>query len=207
MALSGVTGSPRLVELGMSVSPVLQALRTATADVHTAIETEADVERRLRDEDARPQMMDRFHALHAAVEAAIAPWRPAFQADGYAPDRRSPLIVEGLEQLGRAAPRAEAVSPLSTYGEAIGWVYVAEGSMLGGRVMQRGMIKDGISLDGLAFLDPWGDETGLRWRAFLLAMNSAWASGRATQDDILKGGRDAFDLAFRLLISTAPVKA
>lgn len=187
----------------MSVSPVIQSLRAATSEIHTAIETEADVERRLRDLGERPAMVARFHVLHSAVEEAIAPWRPRFEADGYTPDRRSPLILQGLETLDVEPPAGEAVAALLTYGEAIGWVYVAEGSMLGGRVMQKGMVRDGIPLTGLEFLDPWGDETGSRWRAFMRTMDSASASGQASQDDILKGGRDAFDLAFRLLVPTA----
>lgn len=175
----------------------------ATADIHTKIETEADVERRLRDPGERPGMTARFHALHATVEAAIAPWREAFAADGYTPDTRSPLIREGLESLG-ATPEAGLPAPaLPTYGEAIGWVYVAEGSMLGGRVMRKAMVRDSIPLTGLEFLDPWGDETGSRWRAFMHAMESACASGRAMQTDIVKGGEDAFDLAFSILVPTA----
>lgn len=187
----------------MSVSPVLQSLRAATTDIHTAIETEADVERRLRDLAERPAMVARFHVLHSAVEAAVAPWRHAFAEDGYEPDSRSPLIRSGLETLGAAAPAGETVPSLPTYGEAIGWVYVAEGSMLGGRIMRKAMTRDHIPLTGLEFLDPWGDETGSRWRAFLHAVESAYASGRATQDDIVKGGVDAFDLAFRVLVSPA----
>lgn len=187
----------------MSVSSALQAVRTATADIHTAIETEADVERRLRDLGERPAMVGRFHLLHTAVEAAIAPWRAAFEEDGYTPDSPSPLIRSGLETLGLAPPEGQAVAPLPTYGEAIGWVYVAEGSMLGGRIMRKAMTRDGIPLTGLEFLDPWGDETGSRWRAFMQAMDSACASGRATQDDIVKGGKDAFDLAFGVLVSPA----
>lgn len=187
----------------MSVSPVLQALRTATAEIHTKIETETDVERRLRDIAERPAMMARFHALHSAVEAAVAPWRSAFAEDGYDPESRSLLIRKGLETLGGTPEEREAAVALPTYGEAIGWVYVAEGSMLGGRIMRKAMVRDDIPLTGLEFLDPWGDETGTRWRAFMHAMESACASGRATQTDIVKGGEDAFDLAFSVLVSPA----
>lgn len=187
----------------MPVSPVLQSLRAATADIHSAIETEADVERRLRNLAERPEMVGQFLVLHRAVEDAIAPWRSAFGAEGYEPDRRSPLILAGLDALGARPPEHRAAAALPTYGEAIGWVYVAEGSMLGGRVMRKGMIRDSIPLTGLEFLDPWGDETGSRWRAFMTLMETVCASGRAMQDDILKGGTDAFDLAFRLLVPPA----
>lgn len=185
----------------MSISPVLQELREATSAAHEAIETEANVEPRLRDLTERPAMVARFHVLHRAVEAAVAPWRAAFEAEGYAPESHSILIGEDLVRLGVSAPAGAAMDPLPTFGEAVGWVYVAEGSMLGGRVMRKAMTRDGIPLDGLEFLDPWGDETGSRWRAFMHAMDSACASGRATRKDVVRGGRDAFDLAFKVLVS------
>ncbi|WP_420477755.1 biliverdin-producing heme oxygenase [Brevundimonas sp. FT23028] len=178
-------------------------MREATAEIHSAIEVEADVERRLRDLTERPAMVGRFHRLHQAVEAAVAPWRAHFEADGYGPDRRSILILAGLDALGAPTPAPVTTRAPASYGEAMGWVYVAEGSMLGGRVMRKAMVRDGIPLTGLDFLDPWGDETGLRWRAFLNTMESAWTSGRAAQDDIVKGGKDAFDLAFGVLVPPA----
>lgn len=151
-------------------------------------------------------MVARFHVLHGAVEVGIARWRATFAELGYEPDRRVPLIEAGLTALGEARPGVAAVAPPATFGEAIGWVYVAEGSMLGGRVMKRGMIRDDIPLTGLDFLDPHGEETGSRWRAFMSAMDSACVSGRAARADIVKGGQDAFDLAFRLLVPSARLK-
>lgn len=187
----------------MSTSSLLQALRAATASIHTAIEAEADVEARLRDPATRPDMVGRFHTLHEAVETALAAWRPAFAADGYSVEQRSPEIKDALAVLHSSAGPLVALKPPQTYGEAVGWMYVMEGSMLGGRVMRKGMIRDDIALEGLSFLDPWGDETGSRWQAFMLTMESACASGRAPQEDILKGARDAFRTAFRLLVPPA----
>lgn len=148
-------------------------------------------------------MVARLHALHHAVEQAIAPWLTAVEAAGYAPVGRAEMIRSDLETLDHP-PSAHPAPVLATCGEAFGWLYVAEGSMLGGRVMRKAMAADGISLSGLAFLDPHGDETGPRWRAFLLAMESVCASGGAAHADVVRGGRDAFDLAFRLLTSPGP---
>lgn len=150
--------------------------------------------------------MRRFLDLHRSAEARTAPWDGALRTLGYRPEPRSPLIVAGLAELDETArPEAPAVRG-GPFGEAIGWVYVTEGSMLGGRIMRRSMIADGIGLEGLGFLDPWGDATGIRWRAFLRAMEDACASGQAAQDDVLKGGCDAFDLACALLVPTRPTE-
>jgi len=164
------------------------------------------VESRLRDLAARPDMVARLHRLHQAVEAIVAPWRQALERAGHRPQRRSDLIRQGLRDLSHPPGVPLDPAPAATFGEALGWTYVAEGSLLGGRVMRRGMIADGIGLKGLDFLDPHGDETGPRWRAFLLAMESACASGQATGSDVIKGGRDAFNLAAVLLADSTPAE-
>lgn len=190
----------------MTASSVLQSLRAATSEQHRAIETGAAVEARLRDPRRRPAMLARLHQLHAAVERAIAPWSEWMESAGYRPQSRSPLIAAGLRALGAPPPAPFNPPPLASPGEALGWIYVADGSALGGRVMRRAMIADGIDLTGLDFLDPHGDETGPRWRAFLVAMDRACAAGLARPADVVRGGRDAFNLAADLLGETAPAE-
>lgn len=192
-----------MLGLGVPVTPVLSALRAATADLHHAIEIDTGVETRLRDPATRPDMVARMHRLHQAVEAVVSPWREALEWAGHRPERRSDLILQGLGELGRRPGVPSEQPPAATFGEALGWTYVAEGSLLGGRVIRRGIVADGISLEGLDFLDPHGDETGPRWRAFLHAMESACASGQASGADVIKGGQDAFNLAATLLTDPA----
>lgn len=48
--------------------------------------------------------------------------------------------------------------------------YVLEGSTLGGHVILRGLAARGVTDAGLAFLDPYGAETGARWRGFLAVL-------------------------------------
>lgn len=184
----------------MSVSPVLASLRLATASLHSALEEDAGIEPRLRDLSQRANAMRGFLALHQSAEAVVEPYRQQLAALGYLLEGRSALINEGLAELDRPAQGCVGPPPATSFGEALGWLYVAEGSMLGGRVMRRSMIADGIDLSGLDFLDPWSDETGTRWRAFLTAVDAACADGRADPEDVQKGGQDAFRLAYRLLV-------
>lgn len=188
------------------MSPVINDLRGATAADHQAIETGADVERRLRDPAARPRMVASLLAFHLTVEQRSAPWRTALEQVGAALEARSGLIRQGLAELGAKPVDAVEAAPLRTFGEALGWAWVAGGSMLGGRVMRRAMIADGVCLTGLDFLDPCGDQTGVRWRAFLEAIDTACAMGLAEPADIVRGGKDAFGLASRLLVEPAPVE-
>ncbi len=191
----------------MKTSPVLNALRLATAEIHREIETESDIQSRLRDADSRPAMVARFLDFHHCVEAVVEPWREALREFGFALHPRTPEMQAGLRLLGGAQTESQVASTAPSLGEALGWLYVAEGSMLGGRVIQRGLVQDGVPLTGLGFLDPWGEATGERWRAFVTAMESACASGRALQTDVLKGGRDAFARASASLTPRRPTES
>ncbi|WP_156389151.1 biliverdin-producing heme oxygenase [Brevundimonas sp. Root1423] len=183
----------------MSVPPILAAVRAATAPLHDAVEAEAGLEARLRDPLLRPVVVADLLAFHRAAEAAVSPWADAVAAEGLTPAPQTRALQAALSDMRADAPDPVTRAPAPTLGEALGWLYVVEGSMLGGRVMQKAMIRDGIDQQGLGFLDPWGDETGSRWRALISAMESACASGRAAGADIVKGGVDAFSLAHKLL--------
>lgn len=191
----------------MKSSPVLHALRLATGDLHREIEAESRVELRLRDVATRPAMVACFLDFHRRVEAVVEPWRDELRDGGFEVRPRVREMREDLERLGGVDEAGEVASAAPTFGEALGWLYVAEGSMLGGRVIRRGLLQDGVPLTGLGFLDPWGDATGDHWRAFVTAMESACASGRVRQADVLKGGRDAFKLAFALLVPPRPIES
>lgn len=191
----------------MKSSPVLYALRLATGDLHRQVEAESRIESRLRDLASRPAMVARFLDLHRGVETVVEPWRGALSDAGFAPHLRAEDLRTDLERLGGAEAEGNGRRPAGTLGEAIGWLYVAEGSTLGGRVIRRGLLQAGAPLTGLGFLDPWGDATGERWRAFVTAMESACASGRAQQSDVLEGGRDAFKLAYALLVPPRPIES
>lgn len=189
----------------MKVSSVHRALRVATAQRHESLDTDADVEARLRDPERRVAVMTGLRDFHRHAEAMAAPFASLFRTAGVDPEGRSAALDRGLSQLrGDAAAPAGEASPagLST---ALGWAYVAEGSALGGRVMRKAMVRDGIDLTGLDFLDPHGDETGPRWLRFLALLDAAVSDGRADLDAVLGAAVDAFDRARAALVPASTV--
>lgn len=78
--------------------------------------------------------------------------------------------------------------------------------MLGGRIIRRRLAAAGSDLRGLSFLDPYGDQTGERWRAFLTGLEQACADGTATIEQVVQGGVEAFAFADAVL-RPAPVGA
>lgn len=181
----------------MILGPVHQSLRAATSALHQALERDAGVEARLRDADTRADVVERLWRFHRRCEAAIAPWTPALQAAGFRHDARSPRIRRCLDELGGvASPDPELASV--TLPAALGWLYVAEGSALGGRVMRQAMVRDGIDLMGLDFLCDDARATGARWRDCLMALEVA---GAEVRDRAADGAVAAFQHAGRMLIA------
>lgn len=178
----------------MSAPPALSALRRATAADHSALENEAGIERRLADPAGRAAIVGAFHHFHAGLEAGAHPLVGGLDG-AFQPRSRAEGIARDLLDLGVTPGPVLPPEPPRSAGAALGWVYVAEGSMLGGRIIRRRLASAGCDLLGLSFLDPYGDQTGERWRAFLVLLEQACAEGTATIDQVVEGGKAAFAYA------------
>jgi heme oxygenase (biliverdin-IX-beta and delta-forming) len=133
-----------------------------------------------------------LHAFHAEAERVGAGALDV--AAG-----RAELIRRGLDHL-QAAPGPGSEAARGDLSTALGWLYVAEGSALGGRVMRKAMERDGIDLTGLDFLDADGATVGARWQGFLSRMEAAVADGCANADAVVAAALSAFDRAHVLLV-------
>lgn len=178
----------------MSAFPVVSALRRATQSAHRALEEGADLEWRLAEACSRAGTLQAFHRFHDGVERRAHPVLGRLDA-GFDLRSRAADLAKDLTRLGAAPLPRGAANPLATAGEALGWVYVAEGSMLGGRIIRRRLTADGVDLRGLDFLDPFGAATGERWQAFMRLLEDACAAGAARAADVVQGGIDAFAFA------------
>lgn len=116
--------------------------------------------------------MERFHRLHADAEAALAPWLADLAGLEFDARRRSVQLAADLAALdGEPPSKPGRSSTVAGVGEALGRMYVLEGSTLGGRVIRRAVEARGDGMSGLSFLDPYGERVGERWRAFLAVVD------------------------------------
>lgn len=150
-----------------------------------------DILRRIGVPEQRRALVERFHVLHAQAEAAMAPWIAGLAGLEFEARRRSRLLARDLAALG-GAPREADADPiiLRGVGEALGLLYVLEGSTLGGRVIRREVESKGGDMRGLTFLDPYGARAGERWRSFL-----AVVAARPDADAIVTGAVAGFEHA------------
>lgn len=174
-------------------------LREATRADHQRLETRTDILGRIGRPDRRRAIVEEFHLLHIEAEAALAPWLVDLPGLDFRLRRRSDWLARDLVALGGRS-RAEEAERQTVAGaaEALGRMYVLEGSTLGGQVIRRAVEARGDGMLGLSFLDPYGPRTGERWRAFLAVLDAHAATPAAT-DAMIAGARDGFDHAERRL--------
>lgn len=150
------------------ISDTHRRLRDSTQALHQRLERRVDILRRVQSPAGRRRLVERFHRLHADAETALAPWLRDVEGLEFEARQRTPALVRDLSSLGGSAgpPSADPIR-VTGVGEALGLLYVLEGSSLGGRVIRRQVLAAGGDMTGLSFLDPYGNAVSERWRAFL----------------------------------------
>lgn len=137
--------------------------------------------------------------MHASADPVLKRWLGGLVDLDIGARQRTTRLNDDLRALGAAVPEQADLPPVNfgSEGEALGFLYVLEGSSLGGRVILKALAAGGATAEGLSFLDPYGPETGARWRSFLAVLEQA---GAASIDEVAKGGVHGFEHARRCLV-------
>jgi heme oxygenase len=172
----------------------LARLRAATGPTHARLERRLDAVERLANPLHRRDLIDRFAMLHAPVASALEPHLAHLSGlDFHARDRKTLFGSVSERKWPIAFP-----SPCNT-AEALGMMYVLEGSTLGGRFILQALTERGVDVSELAFLDPYGARTGERWRSFLGILERETADDERRVADACAGASAAFAHAERVL--------
>ena len=148
------------------------------------------------------RLLARFYGYYVPLEARMVAWsRVEARGIDYAERVKVPELERDLIALGETAetiaqlPRCTVLPALATEAEALGCLYVVEGSTLGGQVITRQLLKSlGLTVEnGVAFFNGSGAETGARWKAFGAWLEEAAARLDHDQDDaIIAGANETF---------------
>jgi heme oxygenase len=136
----------------------MEELKAATAAHHERLERRVQIERHLRSPAAFRALLERFYGFHRPVERVLAPF-----AGPFAP--RHPALAKDIAALGgdvTTVPTASRLPRVDSLPDALGVLYVLEGSALGGAVIGR-LVERDLGLQS-AFFARRG--VAPRWRAF-----------------------------------------
>jgi heme oxygenase len=158
-------------------------LRAATRPMHEAIEAELDIAVRLNSIGAYRSFLEDLLRLYRPLEKALQ--AVAWQGSGIDFDRRRKIgwLEADLIDLKHTRASLDALPDFhreawpTSLPEALGALYVIEGSTLGGRViLQRLAPILGVSAAWAgSFLNGYGRRTGSMWQAFVASLNAAEA--------------------------------
>jgi heme oxygenase len=168
-------------------------LRAATGPIHQELERQIDAIRRFADPVHRQDLIHRFAAFHLPAEPALRPHLSGIRELNGAAHNRAALFPHGCQ----TSSLPEFPTPENS-AEALGMLYVLEGSTLGGHVILRTLRSAGVDCASLAFLDPYGSDTGRRWRDFLIVLERETGS-ETRRDAACKGAVLAFEHALEVL--------
>jgi heme oxygenase len=163
---------------------ILASLRRATGELHQSLEQRLDALSHLSDAPRRDALVRRYAALHGPAEQALEPFLADLPDLEFNSRRRAPFLPQGGPYLDFPQP--------ATTAEALGMLYVLEGSTLGGRFILKSLAKGGADTSALKFLDPYGEETGRKWRAFLAVIERETAGDPILVDEACTGAVAAF---------------
>jgi heme oxygenase len=174
----------------------LAQLRQATAGRHATIESLL----RLRQAFGLAhyaRVLRGFGAFLGAWEPAMAHALPARLHPWFTSGRRLVLLQQDLAALGLAqpAPAHGAVPALSGLPEALGSLYVLEGSALGGRFIAA-HVRRHLALTpthGAAYFHGCGAGTAARWREFQLLLAAELDGDAAGVQRAARAAQRTFD--------------
>ncbi|MDT0276343.1 biliverdin-producing heme oxygenase [Blastococcus goldschmidtiae] len=162
---------------------VLRLLRVGTAAEHEDVERTLDLLDPSLSRHRLAQVLDAMHGFWRAAEAGLDEWAVRCPADAERVDwprrRRASLFAADLRGLGsRASDRFPLLPPVPGTDEALGRMYVLEGSTLGGVFIDRHLagLPELAGVPIRAF-SPYGSETGAMWAAFRRVTRARVAEG------------------------------
>jgi len=162
---------------------VLRLLRTGTAAEHEDVERTLDLLDPSLTRHRLAQVLDAMHGFWRAAEAGLDDWAVRCPADAERVDwprrRRASLFATDLRELGAPATDATPLLPsVAGTDEALGRMYVLEGSTLGGVFIDRHLAAlpelAGVTVGSFS---PYGSETGAMWAAFRRTTRARVAAG------------------------------
>ncbi|MFP5372428.1 MAG: biliverdin-producing heme oxygenase [Actinomycetes bacterium] len=162
---------------------VLRMLRAGTAAEHAELERSLDLLDPALDRPRLTGVLSRMQGFWRAAEAGLDEWAVRSPDDArrvsWERRRRSDLFAADLAALGARVVESAPDRPApGGTDEALGRLYVLEGSTLGGVFIDRHLAAlPGLTGLRLRAFSPYGVETGAMWHAFRSVTRARVAAG------------------------------
>lgn len=167
-----------------------QRLRVETAEAHAKLEATVGFDIHRPSVAIATGMLQSFYRVLTTLEPAMMALLPL----RFRERQRLPLLTSDLEKLGRATDLQRAtlggMALPQNEPEALGALYVLEGSTLGGKLITKSLKQcTDWPLKGISYFNPYGERTGSMWAEFQLELS---AVSHSCADDVVRGANQTF---------------
>ncbi|MDR6781487.1 heme oxygenase [Pedobacter africanus] len=149
-------------------------IKEATREAHQELEKKVILKMKsIRSNADYADFLKHFYAYFNAVEQAIAPYITSGLLPDHTERRNSSYLKKDIEELGANVNELPLVKApeISNTIQALGALYVMEGSIMGGPIIVKMLEKFGIT-SGISFFSGYGEATGQMWGNFIAIMNA-----------------------------------
>lgn len=169
------------------------SIKEATRDAHLQLEKKVVQQlKAIRSNQDYADFLKNFYAYFSHVESVIAPFITTAVLPDYAQRRNSSYLKNDIEALGSDVNElpATATPAITNTLQALGALYVMEGSIMGGSIIVKMLEKAGITT-GVSFFSGYGEATGQMWGTFVGVMN-AQATNEAEEAVAIETANETF---------------
>jgi len=183
--------------LGVASAPLSTMLRTQTACLHKQIEVQLGLPVAIQTVDDYRVLLSRFLGLYGPLEQALAAfteWRDhGLILPNHSFRLGADLSAMGVDPGGVLQAPPTLVPRLATFAQALGAVYVLQGSALGGRVILRDInARVGTEITGATRFFGGGMATDQTWQGVKTALDGFGHAFPGLRDDVISGAEAVF---------------
>lgn len=175
----------------------IERLRSETKHIHQALE-KAMIPgiKQATTPQAYSKILTVFYGYFKAIENLLDAQLNEEIVPAYAQRRKAHIILEDLDAMnlkGTLPALATDLPQISNIHQALGAMYVLEGSTLGGQVITK-MLKQNLNVNDTAwlkFFSGYGEDTPNMWSSFIEVLNQ-YAEDEAYHNEIIEAAINTF---------------
>ena len=143
------------------------------------------------------QLLKAFYGFFSPVEDAVAPFITIAVLPDFQQRRKADFIVAdlaALQQQQSHIPLATNLPRIQNLQQALGALYVIEGSTLGGRGIAKMLLKNSnahLEAGHLQFFNGYGAATGTMWATFVNVLN-AFSFTQSEMEEMVEAANQTF---------------
>ncbi|RYE21604.1 MAG: hypothetical protein EOP51_15220 [Sphingobacteriales bacterium] len=175
---------------------IMEQLKSETKEAHQSLEKLLiPFIKQTKSTEAYSKLLEMFYGYMKPVEDLIDNNVDAAKVPMYSQRRKAQTLIDDLQHWdNNTTPELSTELPtITNHNQAIGAMYVFEGSTLGGKVINKILMTNLGKEDaaGFSFYNGYGDHTHAMWGAFTEALNKAEMDEQARLE-IVAAANDTF---------------